>query len=282
LCVAPPAMASDAAMDVGTLVRAPPAFYEFCAHNPAACRPSGPAVASIVLTPQRLADLTAVTRRVNHSVRETTDFEQFGREDVWSYPVNGKGDCEDYVLEKRRELIATGWPSSVLLITIVRDKVGDGHAVLTVVTDHGDLVLDSRNDAITDWSQTPYTYYTRQASGDPRSFKTVDSINPSAVGPAAVAMRAAKLGAAAGAVASAAGKNAGSANGVGVIHANENSNAGGNRDNSHSNAGGNSASSASNSNAGGNSANAASNSNAGGNAGGNSGNANANAADNAN
>lgn len=237
LVTASSAWASDGGMSVGDAVRAPPAFYQFCAHDPASCRPRGPAVASVALTPRRMADLEAVTRRVNHSIKETPDFAQFGREDVWSYPANGKGDCEDYVLEKRRELIAAGWPSSVLLITVVRDDKGDGHAVLTAVTDRGDVVLDSRSDAIRKWSETPYTFYTRQSSRDPLSFKTVTDINPSAVGPAAVAMRAAKFGVAAGtaAVGKGAGKGNGLALGVG------NGNKGGNGNNGQSNAGGNGA-----------------------------------------
>jgi predicted transglutaminase-like cysteine proteinase len=39
-------------------------------------------------------------------------------------------DCEDYVLLKRRMLMQAGWPREALLVTVVRDKKGDGHAVL--------------------------------------------------------------------------------------------------------------------------------------------------------
>lgn len=103
----------------GDAVGAPAAFNEFCARERAACRSSGPRVSSIPLTERRLAELEAVNRHVNRTVREVSDMELYGREDVWAYPVNGMGDCEDFALAKRRDLIAQGWPSSVLLVTVV-------------------------------------------------------------------------------------------------------------------------------------------------------------------
>ena len=39
-----------------------------------------------------------------------------------------------------------GWPRQALLITVVRDKKGDGHAVLTVKTDKGEFILDNQNE----------------------------------------------------------------------------------------------------------------------------------------
>ena len=61
---------------------------------------------------------------------------------------NGAGDCEDYVLEKRRELMHKGLSASDLLITVVRKPDGEGHAMLTVRTDKGDFVLDNLTDAV--------------------------------------------------------------------------------------------------------------------------------------
>lgn len=164
---AAPAMPFLAAADSA---RPPPAFLEFCARESAACRPVGPRVASLPLTRQHRADLAAVNTHINRTTREVSDLDLYGREDVWAYPVDGFGDCEDFALAKRRDLIAKGWPSSVLLVTVVRDRRGEGHAVLTVVTDAGDLVLDSRTDRIRVWSETPYTYYQRQSPTNPASW----------------------------------------------------------------------------------------------------------------
>jgi predicted transglutaminase-like cysteine proteinase len=101
----------------------------------------------------------------------------------WAYPDDGKGDCEDYVLAKRRALINLGWPASVLLITVVRDKEGDGHAVLTVVTDRGDVILDNQENEILPWQDTGYRYVKRQSQGDPTLWVSLgDTRSPPVVG----------------------------------------------------------------------------------------------------
>jgi predicted transglutaminase-like cysteine proteinase len=53
------------------------------------------------------------------------------------------------------------------LITVVRDRHGDGHAVLTVKTDKGELILDNQNDDIRLWSDTGYRFVKRQSQADP-------------------------------------------------------------------------------------------------------------------
>ena len=75
-----------------------------------------------------------------------TDLDHWGVVEQWNYPDDGYGDCEDYVLLKRRMLMQAGWPREALLITVVRDKKGDGHAVLTVKTDKGEFILDNQDE----------------------------------------------------------------------------------------------------------------------------------------
>jgi len=60
-----------------------------------------------------------------------------------------------------------GLPRTALLMTIVREANGDGHAVLTVKTDRGEYILDNLNEKIVLWSETPYQYYKRQSQSDP-------------------------------------------------------------------------------------------------------------------
>ena len=84
----------------------------------------------------------------------------------WSYPDDGYGDCEDYVLLKRRMLIMSGWPREALLVTVVRDKKDEGHAVLTVTTDKGDYILDNQNKDILLWSKTGYRFVKRQSQSN--------------------------------------------------------------------------------------------------------------------
>ena len=99
-----------------------------------------------MLTPKAWSDLVKVNDWVNETIKPLTDLEHWGVVERWNYPDDGYGDCEDYVLLKRRMLMQAGWPREALLITVVRDKKGDGHAVLTVKTDRGEFVLDNQDE----------------------------------------------------------------------------------------------------------------------------------------
>ena len=83
---------------------------------------------------------------VNSHVKPMTDMDHWGVVERWNYPDDGYGDCEDYVLLKRKMLMQEGWPREALLITVVRDQNGDGHAVLTVKTDKGEFILDNQSE----------------------------------------------------------------------------------------------------------------------------------------
>src|SRR5690606_38713788 len=121
----------------------------------------------VELTPAAVRELERVNRYANEQVKPMTDRDQFGIIEKWTYPESGFGDCEDYVLLKRRMLLQLGWPRSALLITVVRDKKGDGHSVLTVRTDQGELVLDNQVEDILPWQDTGYRYTKRQSQTDP-------------------------------------------------------------------------------------------------------------------
>lgn len=154
---------ASGSMITGGLTSQPIGHYEFCKANPAECsirtRDTGPEHLSDAL----LARITKVNVLVNRAVRPMNDFDIYGKDEVWAYP-NGTGDCEDYVLEKRRELHAEGISYSNLLITVVRKPDGEGHAILTVRTDKGDLVLDNLTDTVKEWTNTGYRFLKRQAS----------------------------------------------------------------------------------------------------------------------
>ena len=139
---------------------------EFCAENPDECR-SGPAEArDVVLSAKAWTDLTRINKWVNERIKPMTDLDHFGVVEKWSYPTDGYGDCEDYVLLKRRMLIKAGWPREALLVTVVRDKKGEGHAVLTVKTNKGEFVLDNQEAEILPWTKTGYRFVKRQSQHD--------------------------------------------------------------------------------------------------------------------
>jgi predicted transglutaminase-like cysteine proteinase len=80
-------------------------FRDFCRRHPSQCTPAGPSVRQVAVTAQRMSELQQINLTVNSSVEEMSDREQFGKEDVWSLPATGRGDCEDYALMKRKLLI---------------------------------------------------------------------------------------------------------------------------------------------------------------------------------
>jgi len=154
-------------VEVSDVARAPIGWVEFCASNPGECATIPSAPLDVVLTAQAFQDLLSVNRYVNESVKPLTDLEHWGTIEKWSYPDDGYGDCEDYVLLKRRLLIQAGWPREALLITVVRDRNDEGHAVLTVKTDRGEFILDNQVEGILPWFETGYRFVKRQSQKNP-------------------------------------------------------------------------------------------------------------------
>lgn len=152
-----------APMQTGGLTSQPIGHYEFCKANPAECSIRSRDLGSEPMSDSLISLLKRVNVAVNTSIKPMNDFDLYGKDEVWAYP-NGAGDCEDYVLEKRRDLHESGLSWSNLLITVVRKPDGEGHAVLTVRTSKGDLILDNLTNAVRDWSQTGYRYLKRQSS----------------------------------------------------------------------------------------------------------------------
>jgi predicted transglutaminase-like cysteine proteinase len=152
---------------IGSQVRPPIGWVEFCNENPKECTVASTEPRDVVLTSTVWKDLVRVNRWVNESIQPVTDMDHWGVVERWSYPDDGKGDCEDYVLLKRRMLMQAGWPREALLITVVRDKKGDGHAVLTVKTDKGEFILDNQAEEVLLWSETGYRFVKRQAQSNP-------------------------------------------------------------------------------------------------------------------
>lgn len=170
---------------VGSSARPPIGWTEFCSEYAPECetRPIPPR--DMVLTTKAWKELARINRWVNETVRPITDLEHWGVVERWNYPDDGYGDCEDYVLLKRRMLMQAGWPRQALLITVVRDRRGDGHAVLTVRTDKGELILDNQNADILLWTETGYRFVKRQSQHDPNVWVTLGDQRPAAATAAA-------------------------------------------------------------------------------------------------
>jgi predicted transglutaminase-like cysteine proteinase len=165
-------------IQMGGVSRAPIGWVEFCADNSEECEGQVRAPRDIALTARSWKELTRINAQVNASVKPLTDAEHFGVLERWSYPDDGYGDCEDYVLLKKRLLVEAGFPREALLITVVRDEKGDGHAVLTAKTDKGEFVLDNQNPAVLAWSETKYRFVKRQSQSDPNVWMALGDTRP--------------------------------------------------------------------------------------------------------
>src|SRR5262245_47260995 len=160
-------------MRVFGVTQPPYGFVEFCQRMPEECK-SGPLEEQrFSATPERLSELHNINQAVNHEITPATDLEIYGQTEYWTIPTT-RGDCEDFPLPKGKRLMARGWPTSALLITVVRDEKGEGHAVLTVRTMQGDFILDNKVDEVKIWHRTPYDYVMRQSYLNTRVWMSLD------------------------------------------------------------------------------------------------------------
>ena len=137
---------------------------------------TAPASAPLPLNRALLDRLNETNRRINFSIIAKADVETFGDSDYWHLPLldgTRVGDCKDFVLEKRRALIAAGVPEDALAIAIVQTRRGEGHAVLLVATDQGEYVLDNLSPWVTPWRDVDYRWMKRQVAGQPLSWVRV-------------------------------------------------------------------------------------------------------------
>lgn len=160
-------------MRVYGTVQPPYGYVRFCEAKPEECRAFGGEDRRFHPSPARLSELDEINRDINRAIQPATDEEIYGMSEYWTLPSR-RGDCEDYALLKRKILMQRGWPASALLLTVVRDEKGDGHAVLTARTAHGDFLLDNKVDDVKLWNTSNYTYVMRQSYLNPRVWVSLD------------------------------------------------------------------------------------------------------------
>ncbi|MRG55563.1 transglutaminase [Phyllobacterium sp. SYP-B3895] len=160
-------------MKTGSRTSQPIGHYEFCQTYKNECNIKSSNQQPVALTSKTWTLLVQVNSSVNAKIEPATDMDMWGKAEVWSYPTT-KGDCEDYVLLKRKLINEAGVPLSDLLITVVRQMNGEGHAVLTVRTDRGDYVLDNLEPRIKAWSETSYDYLKRQATNNTGAWVSIN------------------------------------------------------------------------------------------------------------
>jgi predicted transglutaminase-like cysteine proteinase len=152
----------------------PVGHLEFCNSHPGECRANDRIVPAMELTDYTWQQLVSVNAYYNQNVTPVTDQDLYKVAEFWTFP-NGFGDCEDFALAKRRDLINSGWDPSTLMVAVVKEANGNGHAVLLARTDRGDLVLDNQDGTVRLWSETPYKFIKRQSQA--HSGQWVDMID---------------------------------------------------------------------------------------------------------
>lgn len=129
---------------------------------------------NIELTAARWNDLNSVNREVNRAIDPFVTIESATVEQWLISPATG--DCKDYAVTKRHELLMRGWPSRALLLSEVIVPSGEHHLVLVVRTKDADLVLDNLNANIRPVTKTyaQYQWVRIESPQNPKFWNSVD------------------------------------------------------------------------------------------------------------
>lgn len=151
---------------VGPETSVPYGWVDFCSRYAGECQDDDRAPQPIRLTAAAMKTIQEINVAVNHEIAAVSDLAHWGVVDQWDIPTDGRGDCEDFALLKRKRLMQAGFPRQALLMTVVKETNGEGHAILTVKTDQGEFALDNLDDAVKPWRQTPYRFVKRQSESN--------------------------------------------------------------------------------------------------------------------
>ena len=141
---------------------APFQHVRFCLRYPGDCQPNS--ATKEQLQPQMVGLLKRVNQKVNQSINPRSKAYENG--EGWTIAPD-TGDCNDYAVTKRHELLMRGLPSSALRLSVTQTPEGMGHLVLVVATTGGNMVMDNLTDEILPWQLTAYRWLKIQSVGDP-------------------------------------------------------------------------------------------------------------------
>jgi predicted transglutaminase-like cysteine proteinase len=158
---------------------APFQHVRFCLRYPSDCKSNPTENERIDLDAQTTELLKRVNQSVNMSIIPTPKGYGPNLGDGWTIAPD-MGDCNDYAVTKRHELLENGLPSKALRLSVVKTASGIGHLVLVVVTTKGDIVMDNLTEAIRPWQSTDYHWLKIQSATDSKFWY---EIKAPAVGP---------------------------------------------------------------------------------------------------
>jgi predicted transglutaminase-like cysteine proteinase len=128
----------------------------------------------ITLTPERWIELNKVNEEVNRDIVAVVTPGNGATEEWVISPA--AGDCKDYAVTKRHQLLALGWPPGSLLLAEVIVPDGEHHLVLVVRTNDVDLVLDNlkRNIQPAGMTYRQYQWVRIETAENPKLWVRVD------------------------------------------------------------------------------------------------------------
>jgi predicted transglutaminase-like cysteine proteinase len=144
---------------------APFQHVRFCLRYPSDCKSNPTENERIDLDAQTTELLKRVNQSVNMSIIPTPKSYGPNLGDGWTIAPD-MGDCNDYAVTKRHELLENGLPSKALRLSVVKTASGIGHLVLVVVTTKGDIVMDNLTEVIRPWQSTDYHWLKIQSATD--------------------------------------------------------------------------------------------------------------------
>jgi predicted transglutaminase-like cysteine proteinase len=156
---------------------APFQHVRFCLRYPRDCQPSSVKDQRVRSSPRLMSLLRSVNDQINQAIVPTSKDYSGNLNARWAIAPS-MGDCNDYAVTKRHELLRHGLPSSALRLSVSKTPDGIGHLVLIVVTTEGNLVLDNLTSAIRPWQFINYQWLKIQSSEDPRFWSIVISRQP--------------------------------------------------------------------------------------------------------
>jgi predicted transglutaminase-like cysteine proteinase len=149
---------------------APFQHVRFCLRYPRDCQSSP--TKNEPIQPQLMGLLKSVNQNVNQFINPRSKAYDTGSYEVWTIAPE-MGDCNDYAVTKRHELLAHGLPSMALRLAVAKTPDGAGHLVLVVTTTVGNLVMDNLTEEIIPWQLTDYRWLKIQSVNDPHLWSEV-------------------------------------------------------------------------------------------------------------
>jgi predicted transglutaminase-like cysteine proteinase len=151
---------------------APFQHVRFCLRYPADCSSNPTEQERIDLTVEISELLDRVNRDVNAAIVPVKKSYGKNLQEAWTIALF-TGDCNDYAVTKRHELLRSGLPAKALRLAVVKTRSGSDHLVLLVATTKGDLVLDNLAETILPWQSKDFQWMKIQSARDARFWYNV-------------------------------------------------------------------------------------------------------------